>query len=441
MSRLPMVAIVGRANVGKSCLFNVLVGSRRAIVADEPGTTRDTVYAHVEDNGLYFLLADTAGLKISPADDFETNIQRQITEATETADCILVVVEASTTITEEDRRVIKTALKSKKPTLLVTNKIDQAQKQDIEHWQKTGIKSIVATSCTQRTGIRELLDFVSDAIGNIKTPQPQQSDIVISLIGRPNVGKSSLYNSLAKKQQALVSPQAGTTRDSNRFTLRYHGQSIDFIDTAGIRRPGRIKQGVEQFSVLRAISAIDEADLCLLLVDVNEPATHLEQKLAGMIQNAGKGLIMVITKWDTADKNEKLADNLRIRFVSEFAHVWWAPLIFTSAITGQNLPKLFELITIVDKSRRQKIQTAKLNYTLREVVEYHPPAGVRGHHPKLRYITQTDSEPPTFTMYGSKTDFLHWSYKRYLEKALRSEFDFTGSPIRLYFSDRESTNT
>lgn len=435
MSKLPLVAIVGRANVGKSSLFNRLVGERRAIVADEPGTTRDTVYATVGYAGRHFLLADTAGLKTRPSDEFELSIQDQIMEAAVAADMILVVVEAATLVTEEDRRVIKTALKSTKPTLLVANKVDRAKSEDLSTWQRTGIREVVGTSATQGTGLPELLDELVQQLPTA-TKAPPSAELTLALIGRPNVGKSSLYNALGNKQQALVSEQAGTTRDTNRLELRYHSKTWAVLDTAGIRRPGRIARGVEHFSVLRAISAINEADICLLLIDVHEPATHLEQKLAGMIKDAGKGLMIVITKWDSAEKDAYSADIVSKRIMMDFQHVWWAPMVFTSSLTGQNVAKLLELVNEIADRRAQTIRTPELNRLLQQTIDEHPPSGLKNRHPKLRYITQSDTKPPSFRVYGTQTSFLHWSYKRHLDKVLRATYDFVGTPIKLYFSDR-----
>jgi GTP-binding protein len=436
MASLPLVAIVGRANVGKSSLFNALVGRRAAIVADEPGTTRDTVFAPIAHGHRNFLLADTAGLKRSPADEFETSIQEQIADAAASADCILVVVEAAATLSDEDRQVMKTALRSGLPALLVVNKTDRTGGQAPEQWQRTGIREVAATSATQRTGLKDLLDWVTGHVP--PAAKPPATELTIALIGRPNVGKSTLFNALSSKQQALVSAKAGTTRDVNRAGIRYHGQEWALLDTAGIRRPGRIARGVEHFSVLRAVSAIDEADICVLLIDVNEPATHLEQKLAGLIKQAGKGLIIALSKWDTVDKDAYTYDKLAAHIRADFQHVWWAPLLLTSGVTGQNLTKLFELAEEIRTNRRRTCQTAALNRLLQQAVDGHPPAGLKNRHPKLRYVTQSDTEPPAFRVYGSQTSYLHWSYKRRLEKILRGEYDFTGTPINLYFSDKQA---
>lgn len=438
MSKLPLVAIVGRTNVGKSSLFNRLLGYRRAIVADEPGTTRDNVFALINTGRQVFTLADTAGLKLDPADRFETTIQDQITEAAAAADVILVVVEAGSVFSDEDRRVAKIALKSGRALILAVNKIDRVRRYGaVAEWRKSGIKTIISTSATQGTGLDRLVALLEESlpVGGKPGPEP---DMTIALIGRPNVGKSSLFNALGKKQQALVSEQAGTTRDINEIDIRYHAQTLRLVDTAGIRRPGRIERGVEHFSVLRAVAAIESADVCLLLLDAHEPAVHLEQKLAGMIAAAGKGLIMTVSKWDSIEKDDKTADQISNRVAGDFQHVWWAPLVFTSAETGQNVTKIFELAQMIMRRRSQQLQTAELNNLLERVADEHPPAGLKNRHPKLRYITQSDTNPPSFRIYGSQTSFLHWSYKRYLEKQLRATHDFTGTPIKLYFSDKEA---
>ena len=292
-----MVAIVGRANVGKSSLFNAILGRRETIVAREPGTTRDSIMVKANFKARDFWLVDTAGLK-DPSDEFELNIQDQIKETSAAADVTIMVVEADVPPVEEDRRLATLALKSKKPVILVVNKIDKVLRDaDLSQWQKLGIKDIVATSTTQRLGLEELLNKLFKVL--IPTSiKPTKTMIRLAILGRPNVGKSSLFNALAAKQQALVAPQAGTTRDVNRLSLSYHQQTIEIADTAGIRRSGKIERGVEHFSVLRTVAAIEEADICLLLMDINELNVQLDQKIAGMVKTAGKGLVLVVSKWD-----------------------------------------------------------------------------------------------------------------------------------------------
>lgn len=429
--KLPVVAIVGRANVGKSSLFNRVYGHQEAIVAKEAGTTRDAVYRTVEHNEHHFWLVDTAGLK-DPSDEFEATIQDQIEEASDAADVILVVVEAHLPITEEDRRVAKKALKSKKPVILVTNKADQMAKTNLDtDWRRLGIKTIIATSATQNSGIGNLLDAIINEIP-AKESLPKDGVLRIALLGRPNVGKSNLFNTLAKKQQAIVADVAGTTRDVNRIRVRFDKQDIELLDTAGIRRSGKIERGIEKFSVLRSLQAIEQADICLLLMDVHEHSTALDQKIAGLIKDAGKGLIIVITKWDSAEKDAYTRDQIAPIVVKSFQFVPWAPLIFTSAVTGQNVTKLFELARDIDKRRKQKLKTNQLNKLLSDSLDAHPPAGLKGRHPKPRYLVQDDVSPPTFRLYGAHLEYLHWSWKRYLEKNLRKTIDYSGTPVRFF---------
>lgn len=441
MKKLPIIAIVGRANVGKSSLFNAILDRREAIVAREAGTTRDSITAKASHQGSDFWLVDTAGIK-DPADEFEFTIQEQITQAAESADVIWVVIEADTIITEEDRRVAKMALKSNKPVFLVVNKIDKKPGAVAEDYQRTGIKTILLTSATQGRGIETLLDELIAIIPR-STFKEAGNRLHIALLGRPNVGKSYLFNTLAKKQQAIVADRAGTTRDINRSIVRYEGREIEIMDTAGIRRSGKIEKGVEHFSVIRALSAIEQSDICLLLMDANEISVQLDQKIAGMIKDAGKGLILVVSKWDSLeDKTPFSRDQLAARIQADYPFVPWAPLIFTSSVTGQNVTKIFELAKEIDERRHKSIKTSELNRWLQDVTDKHLPAGLKNRSPKLNYIVQEDDNPmPSFKVFGSHTKFLHWSYKRYMERALRESYDFIGTPIKFWFIDKRDTDT
>lgn len=433
-NKVPIVAIVGRANVGKSSLFNAVLGRREAIVADEPGTTRDSVTAKASWQGKDFWLVDTAGLK-SAEDSFELTIQEQITEAAAAADLIAVTVEADVPITDEDRRVATLALRSKKPVVLIVNKVDKNRRASFEDWERLGIKQAVATSATQKTGIDELLE----EIGNQLPPAriKDEKTITVSLVGRPNVGKSSLFNALAKKQQAIVADKAGTTRDVNRTSIRYMCQLIELADTAGIRRSGKIERGVEHFSVLRALAAIEQSDICLLLMDANELNVQLDQKIAGLVKEAGKGLVLVVSKWDSADKDAYTHDQISPQIAANFAFVPWAPLIFTSAVTGQNVTKIFDLILEIYEARHQKIKTPELNRWLRSAVNEHPPAGLKNRSPKLNYMIQEDDQDwPNFQIFGGHTKFLHWSYKRYLERKFRENWPLAGTPLKFWFIEK-----
>ena len=491
-NKLPTVAIIGQANVGKSSLFNRLTRARTAIVAREAGTTRDNVVGKVsykrrasspnenvadatppaleavkrsrgadvsaersqqissgdlgekstpaKERGASataeFWLIDTAGLK--PAEDeFEATIQDQIADASAAADVILVMVDSTVYPSDADRQLAKKALKSGKPVLLIANKADLKGSLPTDEFKRLGIKTIIKTSAEHNIGISELLDNIAELIPPATATAPD--DIIrVALIGRPNVGKSNLFNTLAGKQQAIVANVAGTTRDVNRVQVRYHGQIIELLDTAGIRRQGKQETGIEKFSVLRTMQAINEADICFLLMDVNELNVGLDQRLAGIIDEAGKGLVLVVSKWDSVEgKDAYTRDELAPQISYHFKFTPYAPLIFTSSVTGQNVAKLFDLALDVYRRRRQECKTRVLNDLLQKAVAAHPPAGLKNSHPKLRYIVQTDIAPPWFVIYGSNLKFVHWSYKRYLERTLREAFNFAGTPIKLSFRDEK----
>lgn len=438
--KVPIVAIVGRANVGKSSLFNSILDRREAIVAKEAGTTRDSIIAKASYKEQDFWLVDTAGMK-DAEDDFEFTIQEQIVQAAESADVIWVVIEANVPITEEDRRVAKLALKSKKPVLLVVNKIDKIKKFDYTNYQRLGIKQIIGISTAQNLGLAMLLDQLVASIPKAIITE-DDNRLHIALLGRPNVGKSALFNALAKKQQAIVADRAGTTRDINRTVVRFEGREIEIMDTAGIRRSGKIERGIEHFSVIRSLAAIEQADVCFLLMDVNELHVALDQKIAGLIKEAGKGLVLIVSKWDIAEgKDAYTRDALAPQIVQNYDFVPWAPLIFTSSVTGHNVTKLFELALEIAKARETRITTNELNKWLREMVDAHPPAGLKNRSPKLNYMVQEDDNPiPAFKVFGSHTKFLHWSYKRYLERNLRERFGFEGTALQLWFIEKHVTH-
>lgn len=435
-SKLPTVAIIGQANVGKSSLFNRLVRSQQAIVAREAGTTRDNVLGRVEYQDHQFWLVDTAGLK-DPNDDFEASIQEQITEAADTADVILVVVDGSQYASDQDKFVAKKALRSKKPVVLLVNKCDLKEALPTDEFKRLGIKQIIRTSAEHNYGITDILEEIICLI-------PEKSEYVpdeilrIALIGRPNVGKSYLFNTLAGKQQAIVANIAGTTRDVNRVSVRYGMRDIELLDTAGMRKPGKQEVGIEKFSVLRTLQAIEESDICMLVMDANELNTQLDQRIAGIIDESGKGMAIVISKWDSVEgKDAYTRDELAPKIARTFDFVPWAPLVFTSSVTGQNVTKLFDVAIDIDDRRKQDTKTRILNDMLQKCVQKHPPAGLKNTHPKLRYIVQTDTTPPWFVIHGSNLKFIHWSYKRFLERQLREVYNYSGTPIEFSFIDEK----
>jgi GTP-binding protein len=438
--KLPIIAIVGRANVGKSSLFNAILDRREAIVAREAGTTRDSITAKASYEGQDFWLVDTAGIK-DAEDDFEFTIQEQILQAADSADVIWVLVEANVPITEEDRRVAKMALKSRKPVFLVINKIDQVKTVDFAHYERLGIKPMIGTTTKQRRGIDELLTKLAAVIPKASLVE-DDGRLRIAILGRPNVGKSSLFNTLAKKQQAIVADVAGTTRDVNRATVRYKGREVEIMDTAGIRRSGKIEVGIEKFSVIRALAAIEEADVCLLLMEASELNVALDQKIAGMVKDSGKGLVLVVSKWDAVEgKDAYTRDALAPQIGRTYDFVPWAPLIFTSSVDGQNVTKLFDLAMDIDEQRHKQLKTVDLNRFLRQMVDAHPPAGLKNRAPKLNYMVQeTDNPTPAFKIFGSHSNFVHWSYRRYLDRGLREKFGFEGTPIQIWFIEKHVTH-
>ena len=439
--KIPIVALIGQTNAGKSSLLNRFARKNIAIVAREEGTTRDSVYARIDDR---FLLIDTAGLK-DATDDFEASIQDQISDAIASADLILLTLDSSLYPSEKDKRIAKMALKSKKPVLLVLNKSDLGSSLPASEFLSLGVKEMFRTSATTGQGIGGLKqailqnlfsnDSVNSGISGAR-PVPEAELFVLALIGRPNVGKSSLFNSMAKKQQALVSSRQGTTRDVNRLEIKYNGTTLEILDTAGLRKPGRREVGIEKFSALRTFAAIEESDVCALLIDATEPHSKLDQSLAGEITKAGKGIIVVLTKTDLKTRAEidAILDDLE----RDFDFLPFAPVLLTSSETGANVTKLFDLATEIAATRKQTIKTSDLNKILNQAILEHKPAGLKNTHPKPKYIVQTDTCPPWFVVHGHDLGLLHWSWKRFLERKLRETYPFVGVPI--FFSFRDDTN-
>jgi GTP-binding protein len=466
MKKLPIVAIVGQTNAGKSALFNRLTRSREAIVAYDPGTTRDSVMRKLSVGAKEVMLIDTAGLK-DPEDDFEATIQDQIDDAIESADLILLVLDSTLYPDDNDKRIAKKALKSGKDLILVLNKCDLGGSLAEDEFLRLGIKNVIRVSAEHNTGIPRLRDMIADVIdtrgvttegpaagftageeadGTNRWQDPERNDgptgsIKLALIGRPNVGKSSLFNTIANKQQAIASARAGTTRDVNRTELRFYGRDFEVLDTAGVRRHGKQEVGVEKFSVMRTMSAILEADICVLILDATDPFVAFDATLAGEIIEAGKGLILAVNKWDLSGETTTLdggtvdtADELLNRLSREYKFAPFSPVVLISAKTGKNVAKILELALKIDESRRTVIKTSDLNRVLLDAVAKKAPTG-RPPLPRPRYCTQTDVAPPWFVIYGSNLGKLHFSYQRYLENELRAAFPFFGTPVKFSFRD------
>ena len=456
MKKLPIVALIGQTNAGKSSILNRMARRNIAIVAREEGTTRDNVMATINNS---FILVDTAGLK-DPSDTFEASIQEQIQDAIDSADIIIVTLDSSKYFSHRDAKIAKDALKSKKPVILVLNKCDLAESLPIEEFRALGIapENTYYVSATTGQGIQSLLNALESlpvfttATANVS--DREESSIKLALIGRPNVGKSSLFNTLGKKQQAIVSSRQGTTRDINRMNIRYKGREIEIMDTAGLRKPGKREVGIEMFSAIRTLAAIEEADICCLLVDSTEPHSKLDQSLAGQIVKSGKGIVIVVTKSDLLDnseptnyfgeenvKNRTAADFLIDALEKDFDFLPYAPVLITSSETGENATQLFELALEINEARHTKIKTSELNKILNEAVTSHIPAGLKNTRPKPKYIVQTDICPPWFVVHGHDLGLLHWSWKRFLERKMREKYPFVGTPIMFSYRNDDSNNS
>ncbi len=466
MKKLPIVALIGQTNAGKSSILNRMARKNIAIVAREEGTTRDNVVATIDDS---FILIDTAGLK-DPSDDFEASIQDQINDAIDVADVILVTLDSAKYFDHRDAKIAKGALRSKKPVFLVLNKCDLGDSLPIEEFRALGIapENIYYTSATTGQGVRQLKSGLHSVLSGTGSRPPVvtggaplatsvvtsgaprknelQAPLKIALIGRPNVGKSSLFNSLAKKQQAIVSSRQGTTRDVNRVAVKYKRRELEILDTAGLRKPGKREIGIEKFSAIRTLAAIEESDICCLLIDSTEPHSKLDQSLAGQIVEAGKGIIMVVTKSDLLDNaeptnffgeeniaNRTAADFLLDALEKDFNVLPYAPVILTSSETGQNTTQIFELALEIDEARHLEVKTSDLNKILNDAIVSHTPAGLKNTKPKPKYIVQTDTCPPWFVVHGHDLELLHWSWKRFLERKLREKYPFIGTPIMFSF--------
>ena len=441
MYNLPIVALVGQTNAGKSSLLNRFAHKNIAIVAREEGTTRDSVTARIDDK---FILVDTAGLK-DPTDSFEESIQDQIMDAIESADIILLTLDSSLYPSEKDKRIAKMALKSKKPVLLVLNKSDLGASLPNEEFRSLGIKPTETFKVSATTGYginalkNEVINSLENESKNSSAVRKKHFDdaLRIALIGRPNVGKSSLFNSLAKKQQAIVSSRQGTTRDINRVGVRFKSRELEILDTAGLRKPGKREVGIEKFSAIRTLSAIEESDICALLVDATEPHSKLDQSIAGQIVEAGKGIVVVLTKTDLVDDTDKILDELEY----DFNFLPFAPVLLTSSETGANVTKLFDLALDIDAARHTELKTSDLNKVLNQAIIEHAPAGLKNTHPKPKYIVQTDTCPPWFVVHGHGLSTLHWSWKRFLENKIREAYPFIGTPIMFSYRDDKSDSS
>jgi GTP-binding protein len=439
----PIVALVGRPNVGKSSLFNRLIGERRAIVEDVPGTTRDRVYGTAEWGGVEFTVVDTAGL----LDEGETNTQstaeiiqhtrEQVASAIAEADVILFLVDVKTGMTAGDYEVADLLRRTDKPTILVVNKADStARREDSVEFFNLGLGDPYTISAYHGSGTGDLLDRIVESLPEAEEEEETEGPR-IAIAGRPNVGKSRLLNALLGQERAIVSDVPGTTRDSLDTQIEWEGEPITLIDTAGIRRRGRVESGIERFSVLRSMRSIDRSDVVLLVIDANEGFTAQDLHIAGYIEEQKKGCVIVVNKWDLIEKDAYTMDAYRKQAREELDFMPYAPIVFISAKFGQRVHQVVTAALEVVNERVRRVPTAKLNQVLKDAVQKHPPPSRPGKWMKFYYVTQADVSPPTFVFFCNEPAGIHFSYRRYLENEFRQAFGFEGTPLRLSFRARD----
>lgn len=440
----PLVAIIGRPNVGKSTLFNRVIRERRAIVEDVAGTTRDRLYAEAEWNGVHFDVVDTGGLlaeqeiETSSSIEISSATQRQALFAIEEAELLLLLVDGEAGVTAGDHEVADLVRRSNLPVIVVVNKAESRNRQDAAvDFYELGLGEPVTISALHGMGVGDLLDQIVDLLPARETGEEEEEALpAIAIVGRPNVGKSALLNSILGESRQIVSEVPGTTRDAIDTEITWAEQRLLLIDTAGIRRRGRIDQGIEKFSVLRSFRAIERCDVAVLVLDATEPFTAQDQHVAGFIVEAKKGIILVVNKWDLVEKTGKTMNEFIDKAQQEFEFVPYAPIIFTSALTGQRVEQIIDIALNVMTERSKRIPTGDLNRLLRDVIVRHAPPTKPGKWVKFYYLTQAATEPPTFVFFCNAPQNVHFSYRRYLENTLRKHFGFTGTPIDIRLRGR-----
>jgi len=433
----PIVAVVGRPNVGKSTLFNRIVGDRLAIVDDQPGVTRDRLYADAEWLTHDFTLIDTGGLD-PDSDDFITkHIFRQAEAAIENADVILFLVDIKSGIMDADRHVADILRKSKKPVVLVVNKVDNPRKENHELYEfyELGLSDPIPISAGQALGLGDMLDEIVSHFPQQTETEEDDETIKVAIVGKPNAGKSSLINKILGEERLIVSDIAGTTRDAIDTYVTRDDRDYVFIDTAGLRRKSKIKENIERYSMLRTIAAVERCDVCVLLIDAEEGITEQDTKIAGIAHESGKAAIIAVNKWDKIEKNDKTMKKFTEDLEKELAYMPYAPKLFISALTGQRVHKLFELIFATYQNHALRVSTGVLNDVILEATAMHAPPSDKGKPLRIYYGTQVSVKPPTFVLFCNDKKLMHFSYVRYLENKIRDAFGFEGTPI--HFITRE----
>lgn len=435
----PIVAIVGRPNVGKSTLFNTLAGEKISIVKDTPGVTRDRIYADVDWLGQNFTLIDTGGIEPDSSDVILSQMRDQAQIAIDTADVIIFITDVRQGLVDSDAKVADMLRRSRKPVILVVNKVDNFDKYmpDVYEFYNLGIGDPVPISASSKLGIGDMLDevvqfFTEEAMEEEEDERPR-----IAIVGKPNVGKSSIINKLLGENRVIVSDVAGTTRDAIDAQVQWNGREYIFIDTAGLRRKNKVKEELERYSIIRTVTAVDRADVVLVVIDATEGITEQDAKIAGIAHDRGKGIVIVVNKWDAIEKDDKTIYKYKNEIRGTLSYMPYAEMMFVSAQTGQRLPKLFEMIDMVLENQSQRVQTGVLNEIMSEAVALQQPPSDKGKRLKLYYITQVSIKPPTFVIFVNDKELMHFSYTRYLENKIRDTFGFRGTSLKFIIRERK----
>ena len=436
--RKPIVAIVGRPNVGKSTLFNSLVGEEISIVKDTPGITRDRIYADVNWLNHQFTLIDTGGIEPDSNDVILSQMREQALLAMETADVIIFLVDVKQGLVDSDSKVADMLRRSGKPIILVVNKVDNYKKQVLDSYEfyNLGIGDPISISSANRTGIGDMLDEVVAHFGDIEVEETEDDRPRIAIVGKPNVGKSSLINKLIGENRVIVSDIAGTTRDAIDTEVKHNGKEYIFIDTAGVRRKNKVKEDLEKFMIVRTVAAVERADVVCLMIDAEEGVTEQDAKIAGIAHERGKGMIILVNKWDLVEKDDKTIYRVTEKIKQVLSFMPYAQILFISVKTGQRVGKVYETIDAVVENHAMRIQTGVLNEIMSRAVAMQQPPTDKGKRLTLFYITQASVKPPTFVIFVNDKELMHFSYTRYIENQIRESFGFAGTPLRFIIRER-----
>ena len=436
----PIVAVVGRPNVGKSTLFNALSGTKLSIVEDTPGVTRDRIYADCDWNGRLFTLIDTGGIEPESDDVILRQMREQAEIAIATADVIVFLCDVRDGVTGADIQVANMLRRSRKPLILCVNKVDDFLKQrhDVYEFFNLGLGDPVPVSAQGRTGLGDLLDIIVEQLPEANVAEEEDDRPRIAIVGRPNVGKSSIINKLLGQNRMIVSDIAGTTRDAVDAAVVHNGEEYVFIDTAGLRRKSKIKEDIERYSIIRTVAAIDRCNIAVIVIDASQGVSEQDTKIAGIAHERGKGVIIAVNKWDIVpDKNDKTIYRFTEELRQKFSFMPYADILFISAVTGQRLQNLFLEIDKVRQSQTLRVQTGVLNEIMTEACALKQPPSDKGKRLRLYYITQVGTEPPTFVIFVNDRELFHFSYQRYIENRIRDAFSFTGTTIKLIIRERK----